>query len=191
MTVDEILGVIDKDAAFYEETGGVTISGGEPFLQKATLELLKACKKRGYSTAVETSGYADTELLISAVPFVDLFLWDIKDTDEERHIRYTGVSNELILKNLSAANGLSAKIRLRCILVNGVNTNETHYKKVVDVAKTINGFDGVELIPYHAYGGSKSVFIGGEDNGKPEWIPKKEQLACAKAFFESFDVKIR
>lgn len=191
MTVGEILSVIDKDSAFYGDTGGVTVSGGEPFAQTdATVALLKACKERGLSTAVETCGYADTEILMRAAPFTDLFLWDIKDTDEERHIRYTGVSNRLILKNLSAVNGLSAKIRLRCILVNGINTDETHYKKVSDIAKSIRNFDGIELIPYHAYGGSKSVFVGKADNGKKEWIPDIYQIDNAKAYFESCGIKM-
>ena len=63
-------------------------------------KLVKACKEQGLSTAVETCGYADPEIIRAALPYVDLFLWDIKDTDSARHKRYTGVSNGKILKNL-------------------------------------------------------------------------------------------
>lgn len=181
MSIEEILTVIEKDRAFYGHLGGVTLSGGEPFAQKKkTIALLKACKERGFSTSVETCGYADHDVIREAAPYVDLFLWDIKDTNSARHKQYTGVSNEIILKNLSLVNEMNAKIRLRCILVNGVNTDEHHYSAIVEIAKKINKFNGVELIPYHAYGGTKAVFLGHEDNGRKEWIPEADELEKVK-----------
>lgn len=186
MTVEEILKTAEKDRAFYGEFGGLTVSGGEPFAQKeSALELLKACRERGISTAVETCGYADTHILEYSVPFVDLFLWDIKDTDDIRHKKYTGVSNKLILENLKAVNNLGANIRLRCILVKGVNTDEGHYNNIAEIARTIEHFDGVEFIPYHAYGGSKAVFLGLKDNGNREWIPSENDVIYAKEYLAS------
>ena len=183
MTVEEILSVIEKDRAFYGDAGGVTLSGGEPFMQgNAAISLLKACKASGISTAVETCGCTGPEILSAALPFIDLFLWDLKDTDSERHKRFTGVSNEAILKNLCAVNEKGARIRLRCILVNGVNTDVTHYEKIADIAKYMRNFDGVEFMPYHAYGGTKSTFIGKKDNGNSAWIPDELQVNAAKDF---------
>ena len=98
-----------------------------------------------------------------------------------RHKRYTGVDNGKILKNLSLVNKMNAKIRLRCILVNGVNTDEKHYAAIAELARQINNFDGVEWIPYHAYGASKSVFLGGENEGRKEWIPDTAELEAARA----------
>lgn len=191
MTVSEILSVIEKDRAFYGTAGGVTLSGGEPFMQgKAAIELLKACKTRDLSTAVETCGYADTEFLLDAVPYTDLFLWDLKDTYDKRHKQYTGVSNSLILSNLRAVNERGAKIRLRCIMVNGVNTCTEHYNAAADIAKEIKNLDGVELIPYHAYGGTKSTFIGKSDNGNKAWIPDSEQLLQAKEILTERGIKV-
>ena len=181
MGINDILSVVEKDGAFYGDNGGVTISGGEPFLQgQGTVDLLKACKKLGLNTAVETCGHFDSEILKDAVSLVDIFLWDIKDTDSARHKRYTGVSNDLILKNLYLANDLGAKIRLRCILVNGVNTFDSHYQELSKIALSLKNLDGVEFIPYHAYGGTKSVFIGEVDNGNKAWIPTEKQVARAK-----------
>ena len=190
-TVKDILSVVEKDRAFYGESGGITLSGGEPFVQgDSVIEILCACKEAGFSTAVETCGYADAETLRKAVEFVDLFLWDIKDTDEKRHKQYTGVSNKKILENLSVINELGAKIRLRCILVNGVNTDKTHYKELAVIAKKINNFDGLELIPYHAYGGTKSVFLGFADSGRVEWIPTEQQIQEAKMILRSEGVNV-
>lgn len=184
-TVKEILSVVEKDRAFYGNLGGATLSGGEPFVQgKAVIELLMACKERGFSTAVETCGYADSDVILAALPYVDLFLWDIKDTDSARHKQYTGVDNDKILKNLSLINEMNAKIRLRCILVSGVNTDECHYSAIAELASKINNLDGVELIPYHAYGGTKSVFLGSEDSGRKEWIPTVEEIERAKSILK-------
>lgn len=191
MSIDQILETTQKDKAFYGENGGITVSGGEPFAQgEATIALLRECKERELSTAVETCGYADAETLCKAVEFVDLFLWDIKDTDDKRHKKYTGVSNKKILGNLRAINEMGARIRMRCILVNGVNTDKTHYKELAVIARTINIFDGLELIPYHAYGGTKSVFLGFSDSGRTEWIPTEQQILEAKTILRSEGVNM-
>ena len=190
-TIEEILSAVEKDRAFYDKLGGVTLSGGEPFAQdNGVIELLKACKWRGFSTAVETCGCADPDIIRAALPYVDLFLWDIKDTDRSRHKQYTGVANDKVLKNLSFVNEMNARIRLRCILVDGVNTDECHYFAIAELASKINNFDGVELIPYHAYGGTKSVFLGGEDNGRKEWIPTVKEMERAKSILKKRGVYI-
>ena len=191
LSIEEILKTVQKDEAFYGARGGVTLSGGEPFLQGVhTVALLEACKKHGLTTAVETSGYTDPEVLRAAISFVDLFLWDIKDTDEARHLRYTGVSNRRILDNLHLADQLGARIRLRCILVGGVNTDAEHYRAVATLASTLSCLEGVELIPYHAYAGSKATLLGRDDNGNPDWIPSPIQLDEARRVLESSGVTI-
>ncbi len=190
LSINDILAVVEKDRAFYGEMGGITLSGGEPFAQKNAVALLKAGKERGLLTAVETCGYCDPNILIAAIPFVDLFLWDIKDTNDERHRQYTSVSNKLILSNLNLASEMNARIRLRCILVNGVNTDETHYRGIAELASGLINFDGVELIPYHAYGGTKSIFIGDEDNGRREWIPEKTHIEQAYRVLKDYDIPV-
>ena len=190
MTVQEILAEAEKDLAFYGKEGGVTLSGGEPlFHGERAVALLKACKSRGLTTAVETCGYVAEEILRSAIPYTDLFLWDIKDTDDARHQKYTGVSNETILQNLALAGKMGARIRLRCILIKGINTDKAHYERVAELAVTVRNLDGVEIIPYHAYAGTKAVFLGGEDNGRADWIPEAQdvdemkKVLCEKGIF--------
>ena len=188
-SVEELLSIVEKDRAFYGEQGGLTLSGGEPLLQKeACAELLRACKERGLSTVVETCGYFDTEVLESVVPYIDLFLWDIKDTDPNRHKSYTGVSNEKILQNLRKADALGVKIRMRCILVNGMNTNETHYRNVAELASSLSNLEGVDFFAYHAYGGSKATFLGRPDNGHKEWIPDDGQIEQAKQILKFYNI---
>ena len=186
-TVAELVAQIEKDRAFYGKGGGgVTLSGGEPLMQgESVITLLQACKEFGLSTVLETCGFADTEWILSAIPYIDLFLWDVKDTDRERHMAYTGVSNKKILDNLALADAHGAKTRLRCILINGINTHEEHYQKIAEIASSLSNCEGVEFIPYHAYGGTKATFLGREDSGKQGWIPTPQQVARAKEVLAS------
>ncbi|MBE6597629.1 MAG: glycyl-radical enzyme activating protein [Ruminococcaceae bacterium] len=180
-TVDELLSVITRDREFYREQGGVTLSGGEPLMQgEGAVGLLRACKEEGISTAVETCGYVDRDTLLAALPYTDLFLFDIKDTNDERHRRYTGVSNGRIIENLREIDRHRGRTRLRCILVNGVNTDEEHYRSVSALSESLSFCEGGEVIPYHAYGGGKATFIGRSDNGRREWIPTEEQITLAR-----------
>lgn len=184
-TPEELLKVIENDSAFYGNDGGVTLSGGEPLLQMdGCIELLKLCHKKGISTVVETCGYFDEAKIHELIKFVDLFLWDIKDTNNERHLAYTGVENKKILDNLYLADSLGAKTKLRCILVNGVNTDEEHYKNTAKIKNSLSNCVGIEMIPYHAYGGSKATFIGETDNGHIEWIPKSDDLLLFRSIVE-------
>ena len=153
-------------------------------------EILRLAEMTELHKAIETSGYADGKLLLETVPFVDLFLWDIKDTDDDRHKQYTGVSNQKILKNLNLVNETGAKIRLRCILINGINTDKKHYIALAAIAKKIRNFDGLEILPYHSYGGAKSIFLGLSDNGNAEWIPSSEQVQEAKSIFNANHITV-
>ena len=190
-SIDQILDILEKDRAFFESTGGITLSGGEPFAQgNAAIALLQACKDRGFSTAVETCGYFDPSWLPLAVGVTDLFLWDLKDTDNARHIRYTGVSNERIQSNLRLADRLGASIRLRCILVNGINTDDGHYLQIANTAGELSNCEGVELIPYHAYGGSKATLLGLADNGDLSLIPTAQQIDHASSILSAHGVKV-
>lgn len=190
-SIQELIKQIEKDISFYGNNGGVTLSGGEPFSQgQAIIELLKACKRRGINTAVETCGYTNFERIKLAMEYVDMFLYDVKDTDEIRHKKYTGVSNKLILDNLIIADGMGAKTRLRCILVNGVNTTIEHYNSIGKLAQQLKNCQGVEFIPYHAYAGTKAISIGKDDKGNKEWIPSNEQIEAAKRVVKSYNVKV-
>ena len=115
ISIDDIIEEIKKDIMFYNSSnGGVTISGGEPLYNyKATIEILKRCKELGINTAIETSGFSSLEIFKEVVSFCDFVLFDIKETNYDNHIKYTGVSLKNILTNLKYLNKL---ILLFCIL---------------------------------------------------------------------------
>jgi predicted membrane protein len=156
---------------------------------EALLARIRALREAGFSVAAETCGYADLTVLLAAVPYTSLFLWDVKDTDSARHRQYTGVPCERILENLRAVDAAGGRTRLRCILVRGVNTEAEHYRRIGELAASLQNCEGVEFLPYHAYGGTKSVFLGGKDSGKCEWIPTEEEVAEAKETVARFGIK--
>ena len=191
ISTERVLQTVMRDRSFYGENGGVTLSGGEPLLQaRPVAEFLNLCRAQGISAVVETCGFFDGNILPEILPLVRLFLWDVKDTDDERHQAYTGVSNRTILQNLHAADAMGAVTRLRCILVNDVNTEEMHYRRIAELYAGLRHCEGVELIPYHAYGGSKSIFLGRTDNGNLDWIPTEEQLCRARSILREASVPV-
>ena len=127
ISVDELMNEIVKDRVFYEESGGgVTFSGGEPLMQPEFLiESLKECKALGIHSAVDTSGYTSEGVIDRVSSYADLFLFDLKLMNDDVHEKYTGVSNQIILKNLIELDQLGKKI----IIKNSYRTRNYGYKR--------------------------------------------------------------
>ncbi|MBE2271622.1 MAG: glycyl-radical enzyme activating protein [Anaerolinea sp.] len=151
MTADEVLAVIAKDRRYYDNSGGgVTFSGGEPLFQfKFTLELAERAKAAGLHVAIDTAGFAPQRHYEQILPYVDLFLYDIKADSGELHRALTGVSNDLILRNLDALMTYGARVRLRCPLVPGVNDHADHLRFIAGLAARYPALDGIDLMPFH------------------------------------------
>ena len=161
MTAEEILREVERDSAFYGETGGMTVSGGEPTAQpEFLLSLLHRAKEEKISTALETCGCFPQKMTDELVPSVDCFLYDIKDTDPERLRRYTGGDAEQIIRNLFRLDELGACTVLRCIMVPEVNMIPSHAEALVELFLKLRHARYVELLPYHPFGSSKSEEAG-------------------------------
>ncbi len=160
--VADILAEVEKDRVFYESSGGgMTLSGGEPLAQPdAAIELLRLAKADGISTAVETSGYCDEDVLRSVAEYCDLFLLDFKESDETRHIEYTGVSNAKPLRSLELLESLGAKVVLRCPIIPGLNDRDDHFARIGQIAQSHRSVTEVNLEPYHPLGVSKARNLG-------------------------------
>ncbi len=162
MSVREVLDEVLKDKVFYENSGGgMTLSGGEPMHQfPFTLELAKAGKKAGLHVAVETCGLAPWSDFETLLPYVDLFLFDLKATDPGKHKALTGVGNQLILENLKKLDEAGASIVLCCPLVPGVNDDEEHLAEIAGWANRLKNVREIVLHPYHPLGVSKCGRLG-------------------------------
>lgn len=150
MTVDEVMKEIEKDMVFYEESGGgVTFSGGEPLLQFEFLKtLLKKCREKGIYTAVDTSGYSSLEKIVEVSQYVQLFLYDIKHIDDEKHINLTGVSNKQILENLSGITKKGSNVWVRVPIIPGINDDDENILGIGSLMNSLNLKD-IFILPYH------------------------------------------
>lgn len=166
MSAEEIIKEVDKDMILYEESGGgVTLSGGEPLFQyEFLLELLPALKDKGYNTALDTTGYSPREYINKIAGFIDVFLYDIKFFDEKEHIKYTGVSNEVVFKNLSELLNSGKEVIVRFPVIPGVNDNEKNILLLSDFLKNQNGkIKELDLLPFHNISGNKYKMLGLEN----------------------------
>lgn len=182
-SVEEIMAEVEKDRVYYEESGGgLTISGGEPLAHPGfTRELLKAARARGIHTCLETSGHAHPALLLELVPLVDLFLWDIKDTDEARHLANTGVPLTPILENLRRVDAAGGRTLLRCILVAGVNLGEEHLDRLGAIRGRLRHCLGLELLPCHPLGNAKHGALGLQPERDLGFVPAPGAIEAARA----------
>lgn len=188
-TVAELVNEVEKDRMFYEESmGGVTLSGGEVMTQDIELlvQLVKKLKRRGYHIAVDTCGYAPPENYLKIMPYVDVFLYDIKIVDDTVHEKFMGKSNRLILNNLIAISEGVAKINIRIPLIVGVNTDDKSIDDIIDFLKKNVRASQINLLPYHNMGSTKYSRLGLEYKGNDFATPDINQIArITKKFNEN------
>ena len=182
-TVDEVLKEVLKDKSFYETSGGgVTFSGGECMLRIDFLaELLKRCKENGIHTAVDTAGHVPFEFFERIIPYTDLFLYDVKCFDSDKHRQYTGVENQLILKNLKSLLAKSTPVWIRIPIIPTVNDTEEELQRIKEYLSSCGIPEKVELLPYHAMGEHKYAAIGKKTQIFS--VPSEEKMKRLKNIF--------
>ena len=159
VSVEEVMHDVLKDKAFYDNSGGgITLSGGEPMLQfDFALALMRASKEAGLHTCMETCGFAKSEHFETIAKHTDIFLFDYKLTDPEKHCEYTGVTNELILKNLKMLDSIGCATILRCPIIPTVNDTEAHFDGIAHTANKLKNIIEINIEPYHPLGMSKAA----------------------------------
>jgi pyruvate formate lyase activating enzyme len=189
VTVEEVMKVIRRETVMMDQSeGGVTISGGEPMMQSEFLiELLDACGREGIHRAVDTTGLSKTEALLEVAKRTDLFLYDLKLMDPERHKKFTGVSNGKILENLRVLADSGANINIRIPLIKGVNADERNLRQSAEfVAALSGGRKLVSLLPYHNIASHKYGKLGQEYDGGGMDEPAAGDIAMAIRVFEEY-----
>lgn len=143
-----------RDAVFYEQSGGgVTLSGGEPLSQPGfAAEILRLCREAGIPTAIETSGFAGEAAVRSVLRYCDLALFDLKESDEERHLRYTGVSRRPILQTLEIIGEMGIPFWIRMPIVPGYNDRAEHFEAARQIRRRMSNCQRIEIMPYHVLG---------------------------------------
>lgn len=154
MTVDEVIADVLKDKLFYDSSnGGLTISGGEPLMQaEFCRQIFKKAKENGLHCCLDTSGYVDWVEFEKVLPFIDLVLYDLKETDPELHQKDTGGALQVVLDNLYQLDAAGVSSVLRCPLVPGYNLRNSHADGIAKIANKLQHLQAIELLPYHPLG---------------------------------------
>jgi len=192
-SIDEIVKIVLKDKIFYEESkGGVTLSGGEPVMQiDCVEELLKRLKQENIHTAVDTSGIMPFKYYEQIYKYTDLFLYDIKLIDEEKHKKFTGVSNSIILDNLRKLSKIHNNINIRLPIIEGVNADDEHINALINLIRGL-GIKDINLLPYHDISRHKYKKLDMEYDGQEMSVPTSEKMENFKLRLEDegYTVKI-
>ena len=187
--VDALVKEAMKDKIFYEQSGGgVTLSGGEVMASQHMDYVEEVCRKlheNGVSVFIDTSGYTDYENLKRILPYVDVFLYDIKVMDPEDHKKYIGVDNSLILENLKKLSDEGAGLYIRLPIIQQVNATDEHIESVIHFLKENNiHARQVNLLPYHDIGKGKYASLDMEYHDDEMSVPVSELMEHFKSMFE-------
>lgn len=193
-TVDELMAEISKDKIFMDESGGgITLSGGEPFLYSDFIEqLLDILKLENIHTAIDTTGYVSNVLLSRLASKVNLFLFDLKHMNNDLHKKYTGVSNTIILKNLKYLHENNTRMIVRYPFIPGINDGSNIDAMKNYLLNKCPDYKEIHILPYHNIASHKYRQFGIENKMAVYPEPVKEQISEVRSIFEEagFSVKI-
>ena len=187
-TAEEIFRQAWRYRPYWKQTGGITVSGGEPLLQlEFVTELFRLAKEKGVNTVIDTAGEPFTydEPFFSAfddlLPLTDLFLLDLKQIDDEVHRALTGVSNESALALARFLSERGKRMWIRHVLVPGWTTGEDELSRLSDFIAGLKTVDRVEVLPYHAMARHKyeALHLPYPLGDTP--VPTAEEIARAEA----------
>lgn len=177
-SVEEVIGEVVKDQAFYETSGGgMTLSGGEPMFQREfTVGLLQTAQAEGLHTALDTCGYAPWGEYEEVLPHTDLVLYDVKHADPLAHEIATGVNNELILDNLRRLAETEVDLLIRIPVIPGFNATPEQMASLARLIADLPRPVPVELLPYHRLGEGKYQALGQEPPPEQASVPEPELI---------------
>jgi pyruvate formate lyase activating enzyme len=192
LTVNQVLAEIEKDTAFHDESvGGVTFSGGEPLTQPDFLfALLKTCRDRQIHTVLDTSGFSTWNVLDRIRHHVDVFLFDLKLMDDEKHRMVTGVSNRMILKNLIALSAEGHRIRIRIPVIPGITDDEDNISAIGVFVAELPFVPPIDLLPYHHLAASKYERLGKSYRLQDTRPPSEDSMARISDMLRGFGLTV-
>lgn len=158
---EEIMAVVRRDRAFYQRSaGGVTLSGGEPFMNpQLAASLFRLCQQEGIHTAVETCLHVPWRYIEPSLPYVDLFLADLKHVDEQRFKQWTDGSAKRVLDNLRRLAATGKEMVIRVPLIPGFNADPHAVTDIVNFAADELGVKQIHFLPYHTLGMNKYALL--------------------------------
>lgn len=192
ISVRELVDNVMKYKAFIQFSGGgVTVTGGEPLLQKKFIyELFSELKLKGIHTAIDTSGYTRIdEDLDNLLSVTDLVLLDLKQLNPVAHHELTGVYNDFILEFLKHLKEKNIKTWIRYVVLKGINDSTEYAESFAKLLKEFDNVELVELLPYHEMGADKWGKLGLKYQMSKENIPSKLDLKKIADILANYGIK--
>ena len=189
-TVDEMFEIVQRDSNYYSTSGGgLTIGGGEATWQADfTLELINKCHEYKIPVNIDTCGYVSDPKGIECLRAADMLLFDVKGIDPKDHEKNTGVSNDVIQKNLKMLSDERKPMIIRLPLIPGYNDSEENLKATAELLASLKSVERVDIIPLHQYGKVKYEGVGMEYMLEAEDMDNERQEEL-RSFFESYGLK--
>jgi pyruvate formate lyase activating enzyme len=193
MSIGEVMVEIEKDVIFYDQSGGgVTFSGGEPLMQpEFLLELLNQCNERQIHAAVDTSCYAEPEIVEKISEKTDLFLCDIKQMDSETHESFTGVQNDLILDNIKRLSQAGKEIVIRVPVVPGFNDDRANIEATGEFVASLQGINRIDILPFNRGGKEKSARLRVDFEPMQVEPPGEEEIDSIAKILKDYGLEVR
>lgn len=187
VTVEEVMEEVARDYNYYRRSGGgLTLSGGESLCQPAfARDLLHAAKAGSMNTAMESMGCAPYETIQEILPYLDVYLLDIKHTNTEKHRAFTGKANDLMLENARkiAESGMTNLV-IRVPVVPTFNDTPEEIKSIAEFADKLPGVEKIHLLPYHRLGQDKYDGLGRKYTLTEILPPSNEKMEILKRTVE-------
>lgn len=192
MSAVDVMTEIEKDLIFYDESGGgVTFSGGESLMQpEFVTEVLKSCRKKEIHSAVETCGFVKTEVLQRISRYTDLFLYDLKLMESQKHEEFTGTPNELIFTNLRWLTENHPNVVVRVPIIPGINDDERNIQMTGEFVSSLKRVKEIHILPYHLAGVEKYRRLGLTYSLPEIPTPSNEQMNQIAKQLEEFGLKV-
>lgn len=191
VTVGEIIDIIERDRIYYRRSGGgLTLSGGESLTQPDfAVALLKAAKERGINTAMESTGFADFSVISRYLPYLDLYLMDIKHINSAKHKEFTSQPNERILENAVKITNAGTRLIVRTPVIPTFNATKEEIGEIAKFASSLKGVTEMHILPYHRIGTDKYKGLGRDYSLTGIVPPSKELMNELLAVVESYGLK--
>ena len=193
VTVDEVLKEVLQDRPYYNRSGGgVTLSGGESLLQPDfAVALLQACKDNGINTAIETTGFANADVIKRFLPYLDTVLMGIKHINSDKHKEFTSQPNDRILENARLIASEANKLIIRVPVIPTFNDTVDEIAEIAAFTASLPNVNEIHLLPYHNMGRDKYTGLGRDYGMGDLKSPTNELMEVLKQTAEQFGLKVQ